>query len=104
MLAGDFSTFASPACNRGSRSRCAPRSRTTDRSEPVQPGGDGDCAAAADDGRSMRRRPVFRAGQLRQSQVVAKADYQGSGGHSIFGRYMLTFDEWTRRGPRPAAC
>ena len=28
-----------------------------------------------------------------QSQIVAKIDYQGSGGHSVFGRYMLTFDE-----------
>ena len=98
MLAGDFSTFASPACNRGQQALRAPFANNRS-IEPVQPGGDGDCAAAADDGRSMRRRPVFRDRCYDQSQIVAKADYQGSGGHSIFGRYMLTFDEWTPAWP-----
>ena len=94
MLAGDFTAFASPACNRGQQIALrAPFVGQPDRSAPLQPGGNGGCATAADDDRSVRRCPVCRARHYDQNQIVAKIDYQGAGGHSIFGRYMLTFDE-----------
>ena len=105
MLAGDFTAFASPACNRGQQialrapfvnNRIDPRlfspaAMAIARQLPTDGDPCGDVRFSA---------PV----SYDQSQIVAKVDYQGSGGHSIFGRYMVTFDERPRRGPRPAAC
>jgi hypothetical protein len=100
MLAGDFSTFASPACNRGQQlalrapfannridpSLFSPAAMAIARQLPTTADPCGDVRFSA---------PVKKD----ESQIVAKVDYQGSGGHSIFGRYMLTFDEWTPAWP-----
>jgi hypothetical protein len=94
MLAGDFTTFASPACNRGQQvslrapfvnnridpSLFSPAAMTIARQLPTTADPCGDVRFAAPQ-------------HYDQSQIVAKVDYQGNGGHSIFGRYMLTFDE-----------
>ncbi|MGH9258013.1 MAG: TonB-dependent receptor domain-containing protein, partial [Vicinamibacterales bacterium] len=94
MLAGDFTAFASPACNRGQQialrapfvnNRIDPRlfspaAMAVARQLPATADPCGDVRFSA---------PLKRD----ESQIVAKVDYQGSGGHSVFGRYMLTFDE-----------
>jgi hypothetical protein len=100
MLAGDFSAFASPACNRGQQIALrapfvnnqidprlfSPAAMAIARQLPTTTDPCGDIRFSAPLGYD-------------QSQVVAKIDYQGSGGHSIFGRYMLTFDEQTPAWP-----
>ncbi|MET0214010.1 MAG: carboxypeptidase regulatory-like domain-containing protein, partial [Vicinamibacterales bacterium] len=94
MLAGDFAAFASPACNRGQQITL----RAPFVNNQIDPRLFSPAAMAI-----ARQLPTTTdpCGDIRfsaplsydQSQVVAKIDYQGSGGHSIFGRYMLTFDE-----------
>jgi hypothetical protein len=100
MLAGDFSAFASPACNRGQQIALrapfvnnqidprlfSPAAMAIARQLPTTTDPCGDIRFSAPLGYD-------------QSQVVAKVDYQGSGGHSIFGRYMLTLDEQTPAWP-----
>jgi hypothetical protein len=103
MLAGDFSAFTSPACNRGQQLTLrAPFANN--RIDPSQ------FSPAAMN--IARRLPSTTdpCGEIRfsslqhydQGQVVAKIDYQGGGSHSIFGRYMMTFDDllpaWPRSG------
>ena len=94
MLAGDFTAFASPACNRGQQITL----RAPFVNNQIDPRLFSPAAMAI-----ARQLPTTTdpCGDIRfsaplsydQSQVVAKIDYQGSGGHSIFGRYMLTLDE-----------
>jgi hypothetical protein len=94
MLAGDFRAFASPACNRGQQITL----RAPFVNNQIDPRLFSPAAMAI-----TRQLPTTTdpCGDVRftspqhydQSQIVAKVDYQGSGGHSIFGRYMLTFDE-----------
>jgi len=94
MLAGDFTAFASPACNRGQQINL----RAPFVNNQIDPRLFSPAAMAI-----ARQLPTTTdpCGDIRfsaplsydQSQVVAKVDYQGSGGHSIFGRYMLTFDD-----------
>jgi Carboxypeptidase regulatory-like domain len=94
MLAGDFAAFASPACNRGQQITLRPPFVNNQ----IDPRLFSPAAMAI-----ARQLPTTAdpCGDIRfsaplsydQSQVVAKIDYQGSGGHSIFGRYMLTTDE-----------
>ena len=95
MLAGDFTAFASPACNGGRQIalRRAVRQQP-DRSGALQPGG----AEARAGG--CRRRPIpcgeitySAADDSDEGQVVGRVDYQLSANHSIFGRYMATFDK-----------
>ncbi|MBF8300641.1 MAG: TonB-dependent receptor, partial [Acidobacteria bacterium] len=94
MLAGDFTAFTSPACNRGQQIAL----RAPFANNRVDPGLYSPAAMNI-----ARRLPATAdpCGDIRfsspqhynQGQVVAKIDYQGSGNHSIFGRYMLTADE-----------
>ena len=94
MLAGDWSAFTSPACNRGQQ--------ITLRAPFVNNRVDPSVYSAAAMNIS-RQLPVTTdpCGDVRfsspqkydQSQLVGKVDFQGSGSHSIFGRYMLTFDD-----------
>jgi hypothetical protein len=94
MLAGDFTDFTSPACNRGQQitlrapfvnNRIDPRlyspaAMNISRQLPTTTDPCGDVRFSAPQ-------------NYDQGQIVGKVDYQGSGSHSIFGRYMLTFDE-----------
>ena len=94
MLAGDFTAFTSPACNRGQQialrapfvnnridpSLFSPAAMNIARQLPATTDPCGDVRFSAPQ-------------NYDQGQIVAKVDYQGSGSHSIFGRYMLTFDE-----------
>ncbi|MBI4888277.1 MAG: TonB-dependent receptor [Acidobacteria bacterium] len=92
-LAGDFTAFASPACNRGQQVNL----RAPFVNNRIDPGLLSPAATAI-----ARQLPTTAdpCGDVRfsapqhydQHQVVAKVDYQGSGAHSIFGRYMLTSD------------
>ena len=94
MLAGDFTAFASPACNRG---RQVPLRApfVNNRIDPALYS-----RAAINIARQLPATSdpcgdiTFSSPQrYDQGQVVAKVDYQGGGSHSIFGRYMVTFDE-----------
>jgi hypothetical protein len=101
MLAGDFTGLASPACNRGQQITLrapfvnnqidprllSPAAMAIARQLPTTTDPCGDVRFSA---------PL----SYDQSQIIAKADYQGSGGHSIFGRYMLTFDEQVPAWPK----
>jgi len=89
MLAGDFSAFASPACNRGQQ--------ITLRAPFVNNRVDPTLYSPAATSIARQLPPTTDpCGDLRfsspqhydQSQVITKIDYQGSGSHSIFGRYM----------------
>ncbi|PYR74698.1 MAG: hypothetical protein DMF87_21990 [Acidobacteria bacterium] len=94
MLAGDFTAFASPACNRGQQVTLrAPFVNNTIDPRLFSPAAMG----------VARQLPVTTdpCGNVRfsapvhydQNQIVAKIDFQQSGGHSMFGRYMMTLDE-----------
>ena len=94
MLAGDFTQFASPACNRGQQVTLrAPF--VNNRIDPSL------YSPAAMNVARQLPTTTDPCGEIRfsspqnydQSQLVGKIDYQGSGNHSIFGRYMLTFDD-----------
>ena len=101
MLAGDFTAFTSPACNRGQQITLrgpfvnnqidprmfSPAAMAIARQLPITADPCGDVRFSA---------PL----SYDQSQIVTKVDYQGSGGHSIFGRYMLTFDEQVPAWPK----
>ncbi len=91
MMRGDFTTIASPACNAGRQiNLSAPFAGN--RIDPAQfsraavnlagklPASQDDC------GRITYGVPQ----QTDESQAVAKADYQITGNHSLFGRYMAT--------------
>ena len=94
MLAGDFSAFASPACNRGQQvtlrapfvnnridpTLYSPAALNISRLLPTTTNPCGDIRFSAPN--------VYD-----QSQLIGKIDYQGGGNHSLFGRYMLTFDD-----------
>jgi hypothetical protein len=94
MLAGDFTAFASPACNRGQQIAL----RAPFVNNRIDPGAYSPAAmniarqlpSTTDPCGDVR----FSAPQhYDQGQIVGKVDYQGTGSHSLFGRYMLTFDE-----------
>lgn len=94
MLAGDFTAFTSPACNRGQQvtlrapfvnnridpALYSPAAMNIARQLPSTTDPCGDVRFSAPQ-------------SYDQGQIVGKVDYQGDGSHSIFGRYMLTFDE-----------
>jgi hypothetical protein len=94
MLAGDFSAFASAACNRG-RALALRAPFVDNRINPAL------FSPAAL--RIAQKLPVttdpcgdirFSATQkYNQGQVISKVDFQRNANHSIFGRYMVTFDE-----------
>jgi carboxypeptidase family protein/TonB-dependent receptor-like protein len=95
MLAGDFTAFASPACNQG-RSIALRAPFVNNRVDPALfspaavnlakrlPGATDPCGE--------NRFPTGgEGGERNEGQVVTKIDYQRSANHSLFGRYMVTF-------------
>jgi hypothetical protein len=94
MLAGDFTAFASPACNRGSQITL----RAPFVNNQINPALYSPAAMNI-----ARRLPStsdpcgdirFSSAQKYDSgQVISKVDYQASANHSLFGRYMVTFDD-----------
>jgi hypothetical protein len=94
MLAGDFTDFTSAACNRGravtlrapfvnnriNPALYSPAAINIARSLPVSTDPCGDVRFSAPE-------------HYNQGQVIAKLDYQASANHSLFGRYVDTFDE-----------
>jgi hypothetical protein len=101
MLAGDFTAFASPACNRGTQltlrapfvnnrvdpALFSPAAMNIAKQLPSTSNPCGDVLFSA---------PVTND----MGQIVSKVDYQMSGNHSMFGRYMVTFDEQVPGYPR----
>jgi hypothetical protein len=94
MLAGDFTAFASPACNSG-RQIALRAPFVNNRVSPAQ------FSPAALN--LARRLPQTSdpCGETRfslpsdrdEGQAISRVDYQRTGNHSIFGRYMYTFDK-----------
>ena len=94
MLAGDFTAFASPACNRGTQialrapfvnnqinpALYSPAAMAISKLLPVTTDPCGDVRFSA-----QRK--------YDQGQMISKVDYQMTSNHSMFGRYMLTFDK-----------
>jgi hypothetical protein len=94
MLAGDFTQFASAECNRG-RPLALRAPFVNNRIDPAlySPAAMAiarQLPATTDPCGDIR----FSAPQkYNQGQIISKVDYQASGNHSIFGRYMVTFDD-----------
>ena len=95
MLAGDFTAFASAACNQG-RAIALRAPFVNNRVDPALfspaamnlakrlPAASNECGE--------HRFPTGGPGAERnEGQVVTKVDYQRSANHSLFGRYMVTF-------------
>ena len=79
MLAGDFTAFASPACNNGRQiTLAAPFAGNQIDPKAVQPGGLAYYLEAAEDQRSVRARAVHAPDQQRRIAGVGKIDYQWS--------------------------
>jgi hypothetical protein len=92
MLAGDFTAFASPACNSG-RQIALRAPFVNNRISPAQ------FSPAALNITARLPTTEDPCGETRfaqpdhkdEGQVVTRLDYQVSGDQSVFGRYMLTF-------------
>ena len=92
MLAGDFTTFASPACNAG-RQVTLRAPFANNRVSPAQ------FSPAALNLVGRLPTTADPCGELNlgvpldsdEGQAVGRLDYQHSANHSIFGRYMATF-------------
>jgi hypothetical protein len=95
MLAGDFTAFASPACNGGRPITLRPPF-VNNRVDP------GLLSPAVVNLSKRMPSTTDPCGELRfptggegaernEGQVVTKLDYQRSANHSLFGRYMVTF-------------
>ena len=94
MLAGDFTAFASPACNRGTQvtlrapfvnnrvdpALFSPAAMNIAKRLPSTTNPCGDVLFSS---------PI----ENDMGQIISKVDYQMNGNHSMFGRYMVTFDE-----------
>jgi carboxypeptidase family protein/TonB-dependent receptor-like protein len=95
MLAGDFTAFASPACNVGRQVVLRPPF-VNNRVDPAL-----FSPAAVNLARRLptttdpcgeHRFPTGGTGAERnEGQIVTKVDYQRTADHSLFGRYMVTF-------------
>ena len=108
MLRGDFTAFASAACNAG-RPVTLRAPFVNNRIDPAQfspaalfitgklPAPDDEC------GRITYSVPV----DYNEGQSVAKVDYQWNANHTVFGRYLGTFRNdkapWPRSGQHPGA-
>ena len=105
MLAGDFTAFASPACN-GGRSRVARAVREQPRqSGSVQPGGVERRREAADITDPCGGITLGAPADDDEWQAVARIDYQLTSNHSLFGRYLDTdFERRRPPGRRRATC
>jgi hypothetical protein len=97
MLAGDFSAFASAACN-GGRPLALRAPIVNNRVDPalfsraaltlakLLPAAINECGET--------RFVTSGAGATRrQPQIVTRIDYQRNANHALFGRYMVTFDK-----------
>jgi len=94
MLAGDFTAFASPACNAGRQvnlgggfvnnridpSKFSPAALNLAKRLPTTTDACGQILFALPDNRD-------------EGQYVGRVDYQVNGNHSLFGRYMATRDK-----------
>ena len=95
MLAGDFTTLASPACN-GGRQIALRAPFVNNRIDPallspaaVKVVQSGYLPSSSDPcGRTNYTAPLDR----NDWQGVARVDFQASSAHSVFGRYMQTFE------------
>jgi hypothetical protein len=95
MLAGDFTAFASAACNQGRA--VALRAPFVD--NRVNPALFSPAAVnlamrlpAATNACGEHRFPTGGpGGERKEGQIVTKVDYQRNANHSLFGRYMTTF-------------
>ena len=95
MLAGDFTAFASPACNQG-RAIALRAPFVNNRVDPAlfSPAAVNlaQRLPSATDACGENRFPTGGDGAERnEGQVVTKIDYQRGANHSLFGRYMVTF-------------
>ena len=93
MLAGDFTAFTSPACNSGRQvalrapfvnnqvnpALYSPAAMNVAKRLPSTTDPCGDVRYTAPQ-------------KYNQGQVIGKVDFQASANHTIFGRYMVTFD------------
>ena len=94
MLAGDFSTFAGPQCNAGRTVGCAAASSTT-ASIPAL------LSPAAVNMAKRLPTTTDPCGQVTytttqdtdEGQTIGRLDYQWGANHSVFGRYMHTFQD-----------
>ena len=103
MLAGDFTAFASPACN-GGRQVALRAPFVNNRIDPAQ------FSKAARFITGKLPRPDDECGKVTYSvpvdanegQLVTKIDYQWNPNHTVFGRYLGTFRNdiapWPRSG------
>ncbi len=94
MLAGDFTTYASPACQ--GRQVTLGGGFVGNRIDPAR----FSPAALNMAGRSCRRRPIPAARLptasptiATRAQYVGRVDYQLNTNHSLFGRYMASRDK-----------
>ena len=95
MLAGDFTAFASAACNQG-RAIALRAPFVNNRVDPslFSPAAvnlAGRLPAATNECGEHRFPTGGEGGERKEGQVVTKIDYQRSANHSLFGRYMVTF-------------
>src|SRR5262249_16546763 len=94
MLAGDFTAFASPACNAGRQITL----RTPFVNNRIDPSSFSPVALKVT---ARLPKPDDACGQITfgqktiddQKQVVTKVDYQSSAKHSVFGRFLLSTDD-----------
>ena len=90
MLAGDFTAFASPACN-GGRQIALRAPFVNNRIDPAlfSPAAVNIAKRLPTTTDPVRRDQVLaRRSDNDEGQVVARVDYQLSANHSVFGRYM----------------
>ena len=92
MLAGDFTTFASPACQGRDVTLRGGVRQQPHQPDAVQPGGAEHGQAAADDDRSLRpdHLQTCRTTATRETGSAGSTTSR-SANHSIFGRYMFKF-------------
>jgi hypothetical protein len=94
MLAGDFTAFTSPACNNG-RQITLRAPYANNRIAPAQ------FSPAAVNLAKRLPQTSDPCGEVRfgrladrdEGQAVGRVDYQRTANHSVFGRYMYTFDK-----------
>ena len=106
MLRGDFTAFASAACNGGTPLTL----RAPFVNNQVSPALFSPAAVKlvsylpkADDqqcGQVTYEQPADR----KEGQALGRVDYQLSANHSLFGRYMATFDKLRRPTHRATTC
>jgi hypothetical protein len=91
MLAGDFTTFASPACNSG-RAIALRAPFVNNRIDPAafSPAAVKIAKALPTSTDPCGRITYSRKADQDERQTIGRIDYQLSTSHSLFGRYMAT--------------